>query len=200
MIVMLARLIGIAAACLMVFISNAEEVVTLKAAVAALTDDEKLRRRFEDDLVVAGRTLGYDAVTSYDIVPDVHGLDQEQFLTKLKADGIQIVLMIRPAAVGPGSSLDAVRDEVPTKLFANMRQFAQSVSRAGPDDLIAVVHLGIYALRAGQPELISAGAVWLDEPVKNRDQGIERLEGLIATNVDNVRPAIREKLGLPPLR
>ena len=62
------------------------------------------------------------------------------------------------------------------------------------------MHLGIYVLTSGRPELISAGAVWLDEPVKDREQAIERLEGLIVTNVDNVRPAIREKLGLPPLR
>jgi hypothetical protein len=61
------------------------------------------------------------------------------------------------------------------------------------------VHLAIYTLTAKDPELISSGAVWLDEPVTNREEGIERLQALILQNVDAVRPAIRRRLGLPPL-
>jgi hypothetical protein len=48
-------------------------------------------------------------------------------------------------------------------------------------------------------ELISSGAVWLDEPNPSREQGIERLQNLILANVNAVRPAIREHLGLPPI-
>jgi len=52
---------------------------------------------------------------------------------------------------------------------------------------------------AKKPELVSSGAVWLDEPVTDRAEGIKRLQGLILTNVDAVRPSIRRHLGLPPL-
>ena len=80
-----------------------------------------------------------------------------------------------------------------------MQRFARRVSGSGSDDLIAVVHLAIYTLAGDEPALISAGAVWLDEPVADRAEGIKRLQALIVQNVDAVRPAIRQRLGLPPL-
>jgi hypothetical protein len=61
------------------------------------------------------------------------------------------------------------------------------------------VHLGLYLLSVHGAELVSSGAVWLDEPNPSRAEGIARLQNLIVTNVNNVRPAIREHLGLPPL-
>jgi hypothetical protein len=80
-----------------------------------------------------------------------------------------------------------------------MRQFAGEVSTAGSDDLIAVVHLAIYALDGDQASLLSSGAVWLDEEVPTRDEGVSRLLELIVSNVDSIRPAIRRHIGLPPL-
>jgi hypothetical protein len=59
--------------------------------------------------------------------------------------------------------------------------------------------MAIYLLDNGEPQLLSAGAVWLDEEVDSREQGLERLRDLVLANVDAVRPAIREHLGLPPL-
>jgi hypothetical protein len=171
----------------------------LKAAVVGLTDDVALRQSFETELVALARAHNYDAVTSYDITGDVGSLDQDEFLEALAARGIQAVLMVRPAAVGEGSSLEAVRNEVPSKTFKDMQRFARKVSGSGSDDLIAVVHLAIYTLAGDEPALISAGAVWLDEPVADRAEGITRLQGLIVKNVDAVRPAIRQRLGLPPL-
>jgi hypothetical protein len=107
--------------------------------------------------------------------------------------------MVRPAAVGEGASLESVRNEVSSRTFADMQRFAKRPSGPGADDLIAVVHLAIYTLTAKKPELVSAGAVWLDEPVTDRAEGIKRLQGLILANVDSVRPSIRRHLGLPPL-
>ena len=92
-----------------------------------------------------------------------------------------------------------MRDQVSPRLLANMRQFARLVSPSDSEDLIAVVHLAIYSIVQGEPELISSGAVWLDEDVGSRQEGIERLQDLIATNIDAVRPEIRRHLGLPPL-
>jgi len=172
---------------------------TYRSAVVALTDDTALRQSFESELVAIAKSHNYDAVTSYDITSDVANLDRKEFLEALQQRGIQAVLMVRPAAVGEGSSLESVRNEVSLRTYADMQRFAREVSGSDSDDLIAVVHLAIYTLTAKKPELISSGAVWLDEPVTDRAEGIKRLQGLILQNVDAVRPAIRRRLGLPPL-
>ena len=179
--------------------AEAQEPVTYRAAIVALAGDDELRHSFEDSLVAKARAHRYDAVVSYDIVPDVDDLDSERIVEILKARGIQAVLMLRPAAIGAGSSLDSVRDAVSPGVYADMRSFANRISASASDDLIAVVHMAIYTLADEHPALISAGAVWLDEAVDSRDEGIERLQDIMLANVDAVRPAIREHLGLPPL-
>ena len=176
-----------------------QPATTYKSAVVALTDDVALRQSFESEVVAIAKSRAYDAVTSYDITSDVENLDRDEFLEALAARGIQAVLMVRPAAVGEGSSLESVRKEVSSRTFQDMQRFARQLSGPGSGELIAVVHLAIYTLTAKEPELISSGAVWLDEPVANREEGIKRLQALILQNVDAVRPAIRQRLGLPPL-
>lgn len=176
-----------------------QPAATYKAAVVALTDDVALRQNFESELVATARSHSYDAVTSYDITADVESLDRNDFLEALAARGIQAVLMVRPAAIGEGSSLESVRAEVSSRQFADMQRFAREVRESESGELIAVVHLAIYTLTAKKPEMISSGAVWLDEPVTDRAEGIKRLQALILQNVDAVRPAIRRRLGLPPL-
>ena len=180
--------------------ANAQQTPpTFKSAVVALTEDPALRQSFETELVAIAKSHAYDAVTSYDITSDVQSLDTDAFLQALASRGIQAVLMVRPAAVGEGASLESVRNEVSSRTFADMQRFAKRPSGPGTDELIAVVHLAIYTLTAKKPELVSAGAVWLDEPVTDRAEGIKRLQGLILSNVDAVRPSIRRHLGLPPL-
>ncbi|HVS24250.1 MAG TPA: hypothetical protein VMU03_11040 [Gammaproteobacteria bacterium] len=174
-------------------------IFTFKAAVVALTDDPMLRADFERELVMKARDHRYDAVTSYDLVPKVADVRSKSFIKTLAAKGVKMVLMVRPAAIGPGSSLDAVRDEVSPAMLQDMKSFAKAVSPPGGHDLIAVVHLAIYAIDTGKPELLSPGAVWLDEPVKDRAEGIARLQDLIVKNVDAARPAIRNYFGMPPL-
>ena len=185
--------------CLAANASAQAPTTTYKAAVVALTEDAALRQSFESELVALAKSHSYDAVTSYDITSDVDSLDTDAFLKSLSDRGVQAVLMVRPAAIGEGSSLEAVRNEVPNRTFADMQKFAKRPSGPGADDLIAVVHLAVYTLTAKKPELVSSGAVWLDEPVTDRAEGIKRLQGLILTNVDAVRPSIRRHLGLPPL-
>ena len=176
-----------------------QQPATFKSAVVAVTEDAALRQSFESELVAIAKQHAYDAVTSYDITSDVRSLDTDEFLKALASRGIQAVLMVRPAAVGEGASLESVRNEVSSRTFADMQKFAKRPSGPGADELIAVVHLAIYTLTAKKPELVSSGAVWLDEPVTDRAEGINRLQGLILTNVDSVRPSIRRHLGLPPL-
>jgi hypothetical protein len=176
-----------------------QRVFTFKAAVVALTDDPKLRESFERQLVAKAREHRYDAVTSYDLVPKVADVRSKSFIKTLAAKGVKVVLMVRPAAIGAGSSLDAVKDEVSPAMLQDMKSFAKAVSPPGGTDLIAVVHLAIYAIDTGKPELLSPGAVWLDEPVTDRAEGIARLQDLIVKNVDAARPALRQYLGMPPL-
>jgi hypothetical protein len=178
---------------------SSAEPVTLKAAVVALIDNPMVRQEFETDLVATARAHRYDAITSYDLVPKVNDVRDRNFLKTLTEKGVHAVLMVRPAAVGAGSSLDAVKKEVSPKVLADMRSFAKEVSASDGNDLIAVVHLAIYMIDTGTPEPVSSGAVWLDEPVKDRAEGIARLNGLIAANIDAARPAIRKHYGLPPL-
>ena len=196
---MLKRSVVLLASVWLAAAAHSQQPTTYKAAVVALTDDAALRQSFESELVALAKSRAYDAVTSYDITSDVDNLDQDEFLEALAARGIQAVLMVRPAAVGEGSSLESVRNEVPSRTFEDMQRFARRVSGSSNDDLIAVVHLAIYTLTSDEPAMISSGAVWLDEPVTDRAEGIRRLQALILQNVDAVRPAIRRRLGLPPL-
>src|SRR5215831_16628643 len=73
----------------------AQQIVTFKAAVVALTDDAKLREDFERSLVAKAREHRYDAVTSYDLVPKVDDVHNRNFIKTLTAKGVQTVLMVR---------------------------------------------------------------------------------------------------------
>jgi hypothetical protein len=170
-----------------------------KAAVVALTDDAALRADFERQLVAKAREHDYDAVTSYDLVPRVTDVDSREFADTMLANKVDVVLLVRPAAIGPDSSLDSVRKEVNAKTLADMRDFAKKVSDSGVVDLIAVVHLAVYLFYGRDPEVISSGAVWLDEPVQDRAEAIARLQDLVLANVDAARPAIRRYYRLNPV-
>ncbi len=179
--------------------TSSQQDVTLRSAIVVLSAQPALRAQFEQGLTDKARQRGYNVVASYNIVPDVTDVEDPDFLNRLVTNGIGAVLMIRPAAVGPGTTLESVRNSVSPSTYANMRAFAQRRSRLGREDVLAVVHLGIYLISVHGAELISSGAVWLDEPNPSREIAIERLQNLIVANVDAVRPAIREHLGLPPL-
>jgi hypothetical protein len=178
----------------------AQAPVTYKAAVVALADEPAVRAEFEEALVTKAREHRYDAITSYDIAPEVRDLDDDDFLELLEANGVRTVLMLRPAAIGAGASLESVRNEVSPRLLSDMQRFAKEVGSPNENEMIAVVHMAIYLLENGDPELLSSGAVWLDQEVESREQGLERLRDLVLGNVDAVRPAIRRHLGLPPLQ
>lgn len=180
-------------------VAAAQENITLKSAVVALAAQPNLRAEFEEGLVAKALELDYDAVTSYDIVPDVEDVDDADFIERLTANGIGAILMMRPAAVGAGSTLESVRDSVSPNIYSNMQAFARELSPSGEEDILAVVHMCIYLITEDGAQLLSAGAVWLDEPNPSQEEAIERLQNLIVANVDGVRPAIRQHLGLPPL-
>jgi hypothetical protein len=180
-------------------VAHAQDLVTLKSAVVTLAAQPELRAEFENGLVRKARDAKYNAVSSYDLVPDVSDVDNRDFIKRMLTNGVGAVLMVRPAAVGDDASLDSVKAAVSPAVYANMRAFARELSPSGEQDILAVVHLAIYLISIDGAELISSGAVWLDEPNPSRAEGIERLQNLILANVNAVRPAIREHLGLPPI-
>jgi len=174
-----------------------------KTAVVALTEDSALRADFERQVVAKARQRNYDAITSYDLAPTVTDVDNREFIDTMLANKVDVVLLIRPAAIGPGSSLDSsldsVRKEVNAKTLTDMRDFAKKVSDSDGDDLIAVLHMGVYLFYGRDPVVISSGAVWLDEPVQDRAEGITRLQDLVLDNIDAARPAIRRYYRLAPV-
>ncbi len=180
-------------------LASAQEVVTVRSAVVALAAQPELRAEFEEGLVAKALENNYDAATSYNLVPDVTDVDDADFIDRLASGGVGGVLMMRPAAVGAGSTLESVKDAVSPDVYSNMQAFARELSPSGEEDLLAVVHLAIYVIGEGGAQLISAGAVWLDEEYPSQAEAIERLQNLIVTNINGIRPAIREHLGLTPL-
>jgi hypothetical protein len=176
-----------------------QDIDSLKSAVVTLHARPELRAQFEEGLVAKARELNYDAVTTYDFLPDVDTMAAGELVAQLSAHGVGAVLMIRPAAVGEGSTLESVRDAVSPEVLASMQAFARDLSDSGRDEVLSVVHLAIYLIRDDGASLLSSGAVWLDEPNPSSAAGIERLQNLIVANVEAVRPAIREHLGMAPL-
>lgn len=169
-----------------------------RAAVVALTQDPALRADFERQFVVKAREHNYDAVASSDYVANVTDVRDKKFVDTMLANKIDIVLLVRPAAVGPGASLDSVRKEVSAKTLTDMRDFAKKVSASNGNDLIAVIHQAVYLFYGREPEVISSGAVWLDEPVSDRAEAIARLQDLMLENLDAARPGIRRFYRMNP--
>ena len=181
-------------------VASSQEAVRYKLAMVALTEDPDVRVKFEGGLAEKFRANNYDAVTSYDIIPEVKDLDNADVVRRLSEAGVQGIVMMKPAAVGPGSTLESVKDDVSNEVYSNMRSFATEISPSHQEDeLVAVIHTAIYLILGSRTQLLSSGAVWLDQPVETEEEGIEKLQDLIVTNMNKARPAIRRHLGLPPL-
>ena len=170
-----------------------------KATVVALTEDPALRADFERQFVAKAREHNYDAVASHDLVPTITDVRDKAFVDTMLANKVDIVLLVRPAAIGPGASLDSVRKEVSAKTLTDMRDFAKKVSNSSGNDLIAVIHQAVYLFYGRDPEVISSGAVWLDEPVTDRAEAIARLQDLMLENLDAARPGIRRFYRMNPV-
>jgi hypothetical protein len=169
-----------------------------KGVVVALTEDPALRADFERQFAAKAREHNYDTVASYDLVPTITDVRDKKFVDTMLANKIDLVLLVRPAAIGPGASLDSVRKEVSAKTLTDMRDFAKKISNSDGNDLIAVIHQAVYLFYGRSPEVISSGAVWLDEPVQDRAEAITRLQDLMLENLDAARPGIRRFYRMNP--
>jgi hypothetical protein len=179
--------------------ASVQTATGVKSAVVVLIDDAELRIDLETRLVAKALENRYDAVTTFDLVTEMNDVNDSRFTRALAEKGIEAVLVIKPAAIGEGSAVESVSDEVSSGLLARIREFAGEVSTPDSGGVIAVVHLAIYTLEDGDANLVSSGAVWPDQNVADRNEGIERLENLIIDNVNAVRPEIRRHFGLPRL-
>ncbi len=173
--------------------------ITLKAGIVALVEDPAVRADFEEGLVAKFREHNYDAHTTYDFLPDTTGVDDAGFAKRLAEEGIKVILMMRPAAVGAGSTLESVRDQVSPEIYSNIEAFAGEVSPSGGEDVFAVIHMAIYLITEDGAELVSAGASWLEGEAESREQRIEQLQDLILSIVNRARPLLRQRMGLEPL-
>ena len=176
-----------------------QDVVIYKAAMVVLVEDPAVRADFEEGLAAKFREHNYDAITTYDLVPDITGVDDAGFAERLAEEGIQAILMLRPAAIGAGSTLESVRDEVSPEIYSDIEAFAGEISASGGKDLFVVVHMAIYLIAEDGVELISSGVSWLEEEAESREQGIELLQDVIVGIVNKTRPLLRQHLGLAPL-
>lgn len=95
-----------------------QEVVIYKAAVVVLVEDSAVRADFEESLAAKFREHNYDAITTYDFLPETTGVDGAGFAGRLAEQGIQVILMLRPAAIGAGSTLESVQGEVRRSWYA----------------------------------------------------------------------------------
>ena len=180
-------------------VAATQEAVLYKAAICVLLEDPAVRADFEESLAAKFRQHNYDAIAAYGFLPDITGVDDAGFAERLAAEGIQVILMLRPAAIGAGSTLESVREEFSPEIYSDIEAFAREISASGGKDLFAVVHMAIYLITEDGAELISSGASWLEGEAESREQGIEQLQNLIVGIVDKTRPLLRQRLGIPPL-
>jgi len=64
-------------------LAHAQQPITYKSAIVALTDDVELRTQFEDSLAAKAQSHQYDVVPSHMIVPDIRDARNERFLEAL---------------------------------------------------------------------------------------------------------------------
>ena len=59
--------------------------------------------------------------------------------------------------------------------------------------------MAVYVFYGRDPVVVSSGAVWLDEPVQDRAEGVARVQDLVLDNIDAARPDIRRHYRLAPV-
>jgi len=185
-----------------VFLLNvavSQDVVLYKSAVVVLVEDPAVRADFEESRAAKFREHNYDAITTYDLLPGTMGVDDAGFAERLAEEGIRAILMLRPAAIGAGSTLESVRDEVSPEIYSDIEAFAGEISASGGKDLFVVVHMAIYLITENGAELISSGVSWLEGEAESREQSREQLQNLIVDIVDKARPLLRQRMGFAPL-
>ena len=169
-------------------------------AVVALVDDAKLRADIEDGVAAKLDGKELDLLGSHGLGSKVSDVAGKEFLAELEKRKIGGLLVLRPAPVGAETSLATVRAAITPEMLRDFRDFARRVSRIAPEDAPIVMHIAVYVLGEGEPRLLTAGATWLDREPATRDEAVERLDELVALNIERAAPQIRAALAAKPAR
>jgi hypothetical protein len=169
-------------------------------AVVALVDDANLRAEIEDGVASKLDDEELDLVASHAVAEDVRDVAGKDFLAALRARGIGGLLVLRPAPVGADTSLATVRAEITPQILRDFRGFAKRVSSIDASEAPRVMHIAVYVLADGEPRLATAGATWLDGEPASRQDAVERLDGLVALNIQRAGAQIRDALQAGPRR
>lgn len=165
-------------------------------AVVALVDDAQLRAEIEDDVVGKLEGKDLDLLASHGLVEDVRDVARKESLAALRGRGVGGLLLLRPAPVGAETSLATVRAAITPEMLRDFSSFVKRVSRIAAGEPPVVMHIAVYVLAEGDddPRLATAGATWLDEEPATREDAVERLDGLVALNIERAEAQILDAL------
>ena len=74
---------------------GASKATVKKVLVLGVSNTDSLRRSYEDDFVASLNKLGYQAVASYNWVPDASKIDEGALAARIKAESVTNVLVTR---------------------------------------------------------------------------------------------------------
>lgn len=171
----------------------------LKFTVVALSKEPSVRQSFEDELVKNLKANQYNAVASHLLVAELPDFSKPDVYKKLRGKGIQGVLLLMPIDVGKEASIKSAQPRVWSKTYDSIEAFVNGY-RGGNFNTQAVVQVSGFLISENQSSNFWQGVIWLDDTVETREEGIEKLSGLVLSNLNASRAYLRKLLGLDPLR
>ncbi len=176
-----------------------QEQQFLRFALLALTDDDQSRREFENQLVIRLQEDRFDAVASFELLPDPRGMAPGAVRRRLLDSGVQAVLILRPLELAEGTTLSPGQLQMSPGEFTSVSRFISGY-RGDKFAVRTVVQIAGFLLQRDASQLFWHGVIWLDDTVETEQNRIDRIVDLVQFNLNNSRSALRAQLGFPALR
>ena len=170
----------------------------LKFTVVALSKESDVRHIFENELVKNLKANQYNAVASHLLIADLPDFSKPDVYKRLREKGIQGVLLLMPIDVGEQAGIKSAQQRVWSTTYDSIEAFVNGY-RGGNFNTQAVVQVSGFLITDNKSSNFWQGVVWLDDTVKTRQEGIEKLSGLVLSNLNASRAYLRKLLGLEPL-
>jgi len=170
----------------------------LKFTVVALSKESDIRHSFENELVKNLKANQYNAVASHLLIADLPDFSKPDVYKRLREKGIQGVLLLMPIDVGEQASIKSAQQRVWSTTYDSIEAFVNGY-RGGNFNTQAVVQVSGFLITDNKSSNFWQGVIWLDDTVKTRQEGIEKLSGLVLSNLNASRAYLRKLLGLEPL-
>lgn len=170
----------------------------LKFTVVALSKESDIRHSFENELVKNLKANQYNAVASHLLIADLLDFSKPDVYKRLREKGIQGVLLLMPIDVGEQASIKSAQQRVWSTTYDSIEAFVNGY-RGGNFNTQAVVQVSGFLITDNKSSNFWQGVIWLDDTVKTRQEGIEKLSGLVLSNLNASRAYLRKLLGLEPL-